>query len=37
MHCRYAAEVWALHQDVGPQVRSNADPALSILIRVTPA
>lgn len=26
----YAANVWALHQDIGPQVRANADPAIDI-------
>lgn len=26
----YAAKVWALHQDIGAQVRSNADPAVDI-------
>src|SRR5690242_11044113 len=26
----YSAKVWALHQDIGPQVRSNADPAVDI-------
>lgn len=26
----YAAKVWALHQDIGPQVRANADPAVDI-------
>ena len=31
----YAAEVWALHQDVGPQVRSNADPAVDIDMTIT--
>src|SRR6516165_5287517 len=24
----YSANVWALHQDIGPQVRANADPAV---------
>lgn len=31
----YAAEVWALHQDIGAQVRSNADPAVDIDVAVT--
>lgn len=26
----YAAKVWALHQDIGPQVRANQDPAIDI-------
>src|SRR5437899_12782888 len=26
----YSAKVWALHQDVGPQVRANQDPAIDI-------
>lgn len=26
----YSAKVWALHQDVGPQVRANQDPAVDI-------
>jgi hypothetical protein len=31
----YAAEVWGLHQDVGPQVRANADPAVDVDVTVT--
>jgi hypothetical protein len=31
----YSAEVWALHQDIGMQVRSNADPAVDIDVAVT--
>ena len=31
----YSADVWALHQDIGPQVRSNADPAVEIDVAVT--
>lgn len=31
----YAAEVWALHQDIGPQVRSNADPAVDVDVTIT--
>jgi len=26
----YSAAVWALHQDIGPQVRANADPAVDL-------
>lgn len=26
----YSAKVWALHQDIGPQVRANQDPAVDI-------
>jgi hypothetical protein len=26
----YSAKVWALHQDIGPQVRANQDPAIDI-------
>lgn len=26
----YSAKVWALHQDIGPQIRANADPAVDI-------
>lgn len=26
----YNAKVWALHQDIGPQVRANADPAVDL-------
>ena len=26
----YAANVWGLHQDIGPQLRANADPAIDI-------
>ncbi len=31
----YAAEVWALHQDIGPQVRANADPAVDVDVTIT--
>lgn len=31
----YSADVWALHQDIGAQVRSNADPAVDIDVAVT--
>ena len=31
----YSAKVWALHQDIGQQVRGNADPALDIDVTVT--
>lgn len=31
----YSAKVWALHQDIGPQVRANADPAVDLDIAVT--
>lgn len=31
----YNAKVWALHQDIGPQVRSNADPAVDLDVAVT--
>lgn len=33
----YLAEVWALHQDIGEQVRSNADPAVDPEIGATKA
>src|SRR5512143_1717277 len=33
----YSASVWALHQDIGAQVRSNADPAVEIDVAVTKA
>lgn len=33
----YAAKVWALHQDVGAQVRNNADPAVDLDVVVTRA
>ena len=26
----YSADVWALHQDIGPQVRANADPSVDL-------
>lgn len=26
----YAAQVWALHKDIGPQARANADPAVDL-------
>jgi hypothetical protein len=31
----YSAQVWALHQDIGMQVRSNADPSVDIDVAVT--
>ena len=31
----YAASVWALHKDIGPQVRANADPAIDIDVTTT--
>src|SRR5882672_8642060 len=31
----YQAKVWALHQDIGPQVRSNADPSVDLDVAVT--
>jgi hypothetical protein len=31
----YSANVWALHQDVGAQVRRNADPAVDVDVAVT--
>jgi len=31
----YSAQVWALHQDIGAQVRSNADPSVDIDTTVT--
>ena len=31
----YSANVWALHQDIGPQLRGNADPAVDIDQAVT--
>ena len=31
----YSAKVWALHQDIGAQVRSNADPAVDVDIVAT--
>lgn len=31
----YKANVWALHQDIGAQVRSNADPAVDVDVTVT--
>ena len=31
----YSAEVWALHQDVGAQVRANADAAVDLDMTIT--
>ncbi len=31
----YSADVYALHQDIGPQVRSNADPAVDVDVTAT--
>ncbi len=31
----YTANVWALHQDIGPQVRANADPSVDLDIVAT--
>jgi len=31
----YSAEIWALHQDIGPQVRANADPAVDVDVTIT--
>lgn len=31
----YNAKVWALHQDIGPQVRANADPSVDLDVAVT--
>lgn len=31
----YSAKVWALHQDIGPQIRANADPAVDIDVTST--
>lgn len=31
----YRANVWALHQDIGPQVRNNADPAVDLDVAST--
>ena len=31
----YAAKVYALHKDIGPQVRANADPAIDIDVTTT--
>lgn len=31
----YQAKVWALHQDIGPQVRANQDPAVDIDVTST--
>jgi hypothetical protein len=31
----YTANVWALHKDIGPQVRANADPAIDIDVTTT--
>jgi len=33
----YSCNVWALHKDIGPQVRANADPALDIDVTSTRA
>lgn len=33
----YAAKVWALHKDIGDQMRRNADPAVDIEVAVTRA
>lgn len=31
----YSANVWALHQDIGPQVRANADPSVDLDVTST--
>ena len=31
----YSANVWALHKDIGPQVRANADPAIDVDVTTT--
>jgi Phage major capsid protein E len=31
----YSAKVWALHQDIGTQIRANADPAVDLDVVVT--
>lgn len=31
----YSAKVWALHQDIGPQIRANADPSVDLDIAST--
>ena len=31
----YSAQVWALHKDIGPQIRANADPAVDIDVTTT--
>lgn len=31
----YAAQVWALHKDIGPQVRANADPSVDLEVGAT--
>lgn len=31
----YSANVWALHQDIGPQVRANADPSVDLDVAST--
>ncbi len=31
----YSAKIWALHQDIGPQVRANADPAVDLDVVVS--
>lgn len=31
----YSAAVWALHQDIGPQVRANADPSVDLDVAST--
>ena len=33
----YSADVWALHQDIGAQIRSNADPAVELDMTITRA
>jgi hypothetical protein len=32
---KYTAEVYALHKDIGPQVRANADPAIDLDVTTT--
>lgn len=31
----YSASVWALHQDIGPQIRANADPSVDLDVAIT--
>lgn len=31
----YSANVWALHQDIGPQIRANADPSVDLDVSST--
>lgn len=31
----YTAQVWALHKDIGPQARANADPAIDLDVSTT--